>query len=235
MSIPQLSRDDLFSLEKYAEVRADFRSKVLAHKQHRQVAIGPFATLYFEDRLTMQYQIQEMLRVERIYEAAGIQEELDAYNPLIPDGSNWKATFMVEVPDPDERRTVLAKLVGVEDKVWVSVGEHAPVFAIADEDMERTTADKTSAVHFLRFDMDSGPILGQAAVPVLPNDTAESLAARVLAAEHRLYPLCLRLLAEGRVTVEGESARVAGNPPLLGPLLNPAPAEDLPPAPSRAK
>lgn len=153
MSAAQLTRDDLFSLEKYAEVRADFRSKVLAHKQHRQVLIGPVAALYFEDRLTMQYQIQEMLRVERIFEAAGIQEELDAYNPLIPNGSNWKATFMIEVPDENERRAVLAKLVGVEDKVWVRIGEHARVFAIADEDMDRTTEDKTSSVHFLRFEL----------------------------------------------------------------------------------
>ena len=158
MSAGQLTRDDLFSLEKYAEVRADFRGKVLAHKQHRQVAIGPVATLYFEDRLTMQYQIQEMLRVERIFEAAGIQEELDAYNPLIPDGSNWKATFMIEVPDPDERRQVLARLVGVEDKVWVRIGEHAPVYAIADEDMERATADKTSSVHFLRFELTAAMV-----------------------------------------------------------------------------
>lgn len=153
MSAAQLSREDLYSLEKYAEVRPAFRAKVLEHKQHRQVAIGPFATLYFEDRLTMQYQIQEMLRVERIFEAAGIQEELDTYNPLIPDGSNWKATFMIEVPDENERRKVLARMVGIEDRVWVRVGAAAPVYAIADEDMERETADKTSSVHFLRFEL----------------------------------------------------------------------------------
>ena len=153
MSAAKLTREDLYSLEKYAEVRQEFRARVLAHKQHRQVAVGPLATLYFEDRLTMQYQIQEMLRVERIFEAAGIQEELDAYNPLIPDGGNWKATFMIEVPDEAERRRVLAKLVGIEDRVWVRVGDAAPVFAIADEDMERETADKTSSVHFLRFEL----------------------------------------------------------------------------------
>jgi hypothetical protein len=153
MSTAKLTREDLYSLEKYAEVRKEFRARVLAHKQHRQVAVGPVATLYFEDRLTMQYQIQEMLRVERIFEAAGIQEELDAYNPLIPDGSNWKATFMVEVPDEAERRRVLARLVGIEDRVWVRVGDAAPVFAIADEDMERETAEKTSSVHFLRFEL----------------------------------------------------------------------------------
>lgn len=153
MSAAKLTREDLYSLEKYAEVRKEFRARVLDHKQHRQVGIGPVATLYFEDRLTMQYQIQEMLRVERIFEAAGIQEELDAYNPLIPDGSNWKATFMIEVPDEAERRRVLARLVGIEDRVWVRVGDAAPVFAIADEDMERETAEKTSSVHFLRFEL----------------------------------------------------------------------------------
>ncbi|MDV3239498.1 MAG: DUF3501 family protein [Gammaproteobacteria bacterium] len=153
MSAGKLTREDLYSLEKYAEVRKDFRARVLAHKQHRQVAIGPLATLYFEDRLTMQYQIQEMLRVERIFEAAGIQEELDAYNPLIPDGSNWKATFMIEVPDEAERRRVLARLVGIEDRVWVRVGDAERVYAIADEDMERETAEKTSSVHFLRFEL----------------------------------------------------------------------------------
>ena len=153
MSMPHLSRADLFGLEKYAEVRQEFRAKVLAHKQPRQVAVGPLATLYFEDRLTMQYQIQEMLRVERIFEAEGIQEELDAYNPLIPDGSNWKATFMIEVPEEQERRSALARLVGIEDRVWVRVGANEPIYAIADEDMERTTADKTSAVHFMRFEL----------------------------------------------------------------------------------
>ncbi len=153
MTAMKLSRDDLYSLEKYAQLRGEFRSRVLAHKQNRLVCIGPWATLYFEDRLTMQYQIQEMLRIERIFESAGIQDELDAYNPLIPDGGNWKATFMIEVPDPDERREVLAKLVGIEDRVWVQVDDAERVFAIADEDMERETADKTSAVHFLRFEL----------------------------------------------------------------------------------
>lgn len=153
MSAAKLTRDDLFPLEKYAEVRTDFRARVIAHKKHRQVRIGEWATLYFEDRLTMQYQIQEMLRVERIFEAAGIQDELDAYNPLIPDGSNWKATFMIEVPDPEERKRVLAGLVGIEDRVWVKVGDCEPVYAIADEDMERETEEKTSSVHFLRFEL----------------------------------------------------------------------------------
>jgi hypothetical protein len=149
----KLTRDDLYSLEDYAQVRADFRAKVMAHKKSRQVPIGAHATLYFEDRLTMQYQVQEMLRVERIFEREGIEEELGAYNPLIPDGSNWKATFMIEYGNEDERREALARLIGVEEKVWVQVGDQERVWAIADEDLERTAADKTSSVHFLRFEL----------------------------------------------------------------------------------
>ena len=149
----KLSRDDLFSLEQYAEKRPDFRAQVLAHKQHRKVHVGPVASLYFEDRMTMQYQIQEMLRVERIFEADGINEELDAYNPLIPDGMNWKATFMIEEPDVGRRRALLAQLKGIEDRVWVRVDGNEQVFAVADEDMERDNEEKTSAVHFLRFEL----------------------------------------------------------------------------------
>ncbi|MCY4469369.1 MAG: DUF3501 family protein [Thiotrichales bacterium] len=150
-----LRRADLFSLERYHEIRAEFRSRVLAHKRLRQVPIGPNATLYFEDRLTVQYQIQEMLRVERIFEAEAIDEELAAYNPLIPDGANFKATFMLEYEDPDERRRMLAALRGIEDRVWVEAnGER--IFAVADEDLDRTTDDKTSAVHFLRFELPAG-------------------------------------------------------------------------------
>ena len=149
----KLNRDDLFTLEKYAEVRPEFRARVMAHKKNRQLPIGPNATLYFEDALTMQYQIQEMLRIERIFEAAGIQEELDAYNPLIPDGSNWKATFMMEYPDEDERRVQLQKLVGIERHVWAQVADFARVTPIADEDLEREDDEKTSSVHFLRFEL----------------------------------------------------------------------------------
>jgi hypothetical protein len=149
----KLTRKDLYSLEEYAENRADIRTRVMAHKRNRKVHIGPNATLYFEDRQTIQYQIQEMLRVERIFEASGIEEELNAYNPLIPDGSNWKATFMMEEADVDKRRALLAALVGIEDLVWVRVDGHDPVFAIADEDLERETVDKTSSVHFLRFEL----------------------------------------------------------------------------------
>jgi hypothetical protein len=150
----QLTRDDLFSLEKYAQVRGEFRAQVMAHKKDRQVHIGAHATLYFEDRLTMHYQIQEMLRAERIFESEGIQEELDAYNPLIPDGSNWKATFMIEYEDVDERREALARLKGIEDLVWIQVAGFDKVFAIADEDMEREDETKTSSVHFVRFELN---------------------------------------------------------------------------------
>ncbi len=148
-----LTRKDLMSLEKYAEERPAFRSRVMAHKRDRQVAIGLHARLYFEDRLTIQYQVQEMLRIEKIFEAGEIEEELKAYNPLIPDGANWKATFMLEYEDVAERRAALAKLAGVASRVYVRVGERPRVYAVADEDMERENDDKTSSVHFLRFDL----------------------------------------------------------------------------------
>ena len=149
----QLTASDLMSLEQYARERADFRAKVLEHKKSRQVALGPNATLYFEDELTIRYQVQEMLRIERIFEAEGIEDELSAYNPLIPDGSNWKATFMLEYPDIDVRKRELSRLIGVEDKVWVQVDGHDKVYAIADEDLERDTDEKTSSVHFMRFEL----------------------------------------------------------------------------------
>jgi hypothetical protein len=149
----KLNRNDLYSLEQYAEKRNDIRTQVMKHKKNRVIHIGPKATLYFEDRQTIQYQIQEMLRVERIFEASGIEDELNAYNPLIPDGSNWKATFMIEEPDVERRLALLAELVGIEDRVWVRIEGNERVFAIADEDMDRDTEDKTSAVHFLRFEL----------------------------------------------------------------------------------
>jgi hypothetical protein len=151
--VDKLNREDLYSLETYAAKRPEFRGRVLEHKKHRRLGVGPNATLIFEDRLTIQYQIQEMLRVERIFEAAGIQDELDAYNPLIPDGSNWKASFLIEFENPGDRREALAKLVGIEDRTWVQVNGHERVFAIADEDLERDNAEKTSAVHFMRFEL----------------------------------------------------------------------------------
>ena len=151
----KLSRADLFSLERYHEIRPEFRARVLAHKRLRQVPVGPNATLYFEDRLTIQYQVQEMLRVERIFEADAIEEELAAYNPLIPDGANLKATFMLEYDDADERRRMLGRLLGIEDRVWMEAGGER-TFAVADEDLDRATDDKTSAVHFLRFELSDG-------------------------------------------------------------------------------
>ena len=151
----KLTPADLLSLEAYHKERARLRAEVLAHKRHRQVGIGPNVTLYFEDQLTMRYQVQEMLRVERIFESEAIAEELEAYNPLIPDGTNLKATMMLEYSDVAERRTALAQLGGIEDATYVEVGALGRVFAYADEDMPRTEADKTAAVHFLRFELDS--------------------------------------------------------------------------------
>ena len=150
-----LTRNDLWSLEEYAGRREEFRKQVLAHKKLRQVALGPHATLYFEDQLTIQYQIQEMLRVERIFEAAEIEEELSAYNPLIPDGSNWKATFMIEYGDIEERKQALATMGGIEETVWVQVGNGTKAYAIANEDMERTRDSKAAAVHFMRFELSA--------------------------------------------------------------------------------
>jgi hypothetical protein len=187
-----LTRKDLMSLEQYSEARQDFRARVIEHKRQRSVGLGPNATWSFEDQLTMQYQIQEMLRVERIFEADAIQEELDAYNPLIPDGRNWKATFLLEFPDADERRQRLAQLKGVEDRCWVQVAGFDRVYAIADEDLERENDEKTSSVHFLRFELSpqmcaqvkAGAAIGAGidhdnyrhAVASLPQHVRESLA-----------------------------------------------------------
>jgi len=149
----KLSRSDLMSLEQYSLERTRLRNEVIAHKQLRNVQVGSNMTWCFEDRTTIRYQVLEMLRAERIFESAGIQDELDAYNPLIPNGSNWKATLLLEFPDPEQRRVALGNLIGVEDRCWMRVSEMDRVFAIADEDLERENADKTSAVHFLRFEL----------------------------------------------------------------------------------
>ncbi len=149
----KLSRDSLWSLEQYAEARPEFRQRVMAHKINRRQPVGPHATLYFEDFMTMQYQVQEMLRAERIFEAEEIEGEIDAYNPLIPDGRNWKATFMLEYTDEDERRSALAELRGIENRVWMEVQGCEKVWGIADEDLERENEDKTSSVHFMRFEL----------------------------------------------------------------------------------
>ena len=154
MTMPNIARDSLLSLESYAKQRTEFRARVLEHKKHRTVAIGEHVTLIFEDELTIRYQVQEMLRIERTFEEQGIQDELDAYNPLIPDGRNFKATMMIEYLDVAERQKALAQLKGIEDRVWVQVEGCKKVYAIADEDLERENEEKTSAVHFLRFELD---------------------------------------------------------------------------------
>jgi hypothetical protein len=149
----KLNSSDLYSLERYARERPAIRATVLEHKRDRQIAVGPHATWLFEDRITVQYQVQEMLRAERIFEPEGIEDELGQYNPLIPDGTNWKVTLLIEFPDADERQLQLARLRGVEDRCWVQVAGHDRVFAIADEDLDRENDEKTSSVHFLRFEL----------------------------------------------------------------------------------
>jgi len=146
---------DLYSPEDYSKIRESFRREILAHKSSRSIAIGNHVRLLFEDRMTIQYQIQEMLRVEKIFEEQAIQDELDTYNPLIPDGNNWKVTMLIEYPEPEQRQKALSLLVGIENLVWVKIGDSDKVFAIADEDLDRSTPDKTSSVHFLRFELTS--------------------------------------------------------------------------------
>jgi len=149
----KLMREDLLGLEQYSEERDDFRARVMKHKKNRIIGLGPNMSLHFEDRLIMQYQVQEMLRAEKIFDAAGIQEELETYNALIPDGGNWKATLMIEYSDPEERAVALKQLLGVEGCIWMQVEGHDKVFPVADEDLERATEEKTSSVHFLRFEL----------------------------------------------------------------------------------
>jgi hypothetical protein len=156
--MPQLTRADLWSLEEYALRRDEFRAEVMAHKKTRQLALGKHARLYFEDLTTIRYQIQEMLRIEKTFEAAGIEDELNAYNPLIPDGHNWKATFMIEYGDPVERAERLREMKGIEDVVWLQVGDLERIYPIADEDLERENEEKTSSVHFLRFELNQEQI-----------------------------------------------------------------------------
>ena len=163
----KLDRSKLWSLEEYATERADFRARVIAHKRRRQLQLNDHATLHFEDFTTMKYQVQEMLRVERIFEPEQIEEEIASYNPLIPDGANWKATFMIEYPDVEERQRALRALRGIENHVWTRIGEGSRIFAIANEDLERSTDEKTAAVHFMRFELDTAAIGGlQAGAPL---------------------------------------------------------------------
>lgn len=181
----KLTRDDLYSLEQYSEIRDEFRNQVMSHKRNRRVELGTNAALYFEDRLTMQYQVQEMLRIERIFEAAGINDELEAYNPLIPDGSNWKATFMVEFSEVEERRAMLTRLIGIENKVYVQIDGFDRVYAIADEDLERSDEHKTSAVHFMRFELSTEQV-----------DALKSGAALAAGIDHENYQVEIAPLPE---------------------------------------
>ena len=191
--MPRIQRDTLMSLEAYAKARTEFRTRVLAHKKPRTVHLGEHITLVYEDELTIRYQVQEMLRIEKIFEEEGINDELSVYNPLIPDGDNFKATMLIEYEDVDERRRALAALRGIENAVWMKAGECAQVPAIADEDLPRETADKTSSVHFLRFPMTrdmvaalkGGAPLGigvdhpayTAAIPAVGDETRRALVA----------------------------------------------------------
>ena len=153
--MPKLKREDLYSLEQYSEMRDDYRKKIMAHKENRRLELGEHLLLTFEDQLIMQYQVQEMLKAEKIFDAAGIEEELNVYNPLIPDGTNWKATMLIQYPDVEERQQKLTQLIGIENLIWVQVADFEKVFAIADEDLERDNAEKTSAVHFMRFELNN--------------------------------------------------------------------------------
>ena len=171
-----LTRGDLWSLEEYSQERESFRETVLAHKMNRQVPVGDHILLIFEDRMTLKYQIQEMLRIEKVFESHGIQEELDAYNPLLPDGDNWKCTMLIQFPDVEERKARLKQLIGIEDKVWIRIGEGEKVYPIADEDMERANEEKTSAVHFLRYQLDD-----------LQSSSAKSGAKLTVGVDHPAY------------------------------------------------
>jgi Protein of unknown function (DUF3501) len=181
--VKKLTRQDLLGLEQYASERKRLRSEVIAHKQLRNVQVGPNMTWCFEDYTTIRYQVLEMLRAERIFESEGIQAEIDAYNPLIPDGRNWKVTLLLEFPDPELRRTALEKLIGVEDRCWIRVSEMERVFAVADEDMERENDEKTSAVHFLRFELS--PSMAEA----MKGDASLSIGVDHQEYRHLLSPL----------------------------------------------
>jgi hypothetical protein len=183
----KLTTADLMTLERYARERGAFRARVIAHKANRQIDVGPYMRWCFEDRLTIQYQVQEMLRTERIFEVAGIEEELASYNPLIPDGANWKVTLLIEFPDPEQRRTELGRLRGVEDECWVAAAGVERVLAIADEDLERENEEKTSAVHFLRFEVN--PAMRQA---------LRAGAALSLGVTHRAYEHSVQVAAAVR-------------------------------------
>ncbi|HWZ70132.1 MAG TPA: DUF3501 family protein [Casimicrobiaceae bacterium] len=183
--MPRITRDSLMTLEAYAKARKDFRAKVMAHKKPRAAHLGEHLTLLFEDELTIRYQIQEILRVEKTFEEEAIQDELDAYNPLVPDGHNWKATLLVEYEDVEERKQALSRLKGVEDRVWVQVGTSPRVYAIADEDLERENEQKTSAVHFVRFELTRSMV-----------DQLQRGSALAIGVDHPAYAFTLREVPE---------------------------------------
>ena len=180
-----LTRSDLWSLEEYAERREAFRVEVLEHKKARRILLGDHILLMFEDETTIRYQIQEMLRIEKVFEAAGIQDELDAYNPLIPDGDNWKCSLLIQYEDVDERRERLSALVGIEDKIWLQVGTESRIYPIADEDMDRSREEKTSSVHFLRYQLNPDQVAA-----------LRSGASITAGVEHDAYPLDNVVVAE---------------------------------------
>jgi hypothetical protein len=191
----KLTRADLMSLEQYATARTDLRAKIIAHKKIRTVHVGPNSTWCFEDRKLVHYQVQEMLRVERIFETEGIEEELGAYNPLIPDGTNWKATLLIEFPDAELRRRELAQLKGVEDRCWVQVSGCERVLAIADEDLDRENDEKTSSVHFLRFELDATMVA-----------RAKSGAAITVGIDHPHYNHAQQVVEATRASLAGDLA-----------------------------
>ena len=189
----KVTRDSLLSLEAYARVRKEQKPQVIAHRRLRAVTLGEHMRLQFEDERTIRYQIQEILRVEKIFEEDGILEEVEAYAPLVPDGTNWKATMMIEYPDEHERRRELARLIGVEDRLFVEVEGHARIYAIADEDLERETAEKTSAVHFVRFEFDAA---ARAAV--------RAGAAVKIGCDHTNYPSHVTIPADTLASLAGD-------------------------------
>lgn len=193
--MPHITRESLMTLEAYSKIRAGFRAEIIAHKKNRFVMLGEHISLHFEDEKTMRYQIQEMLRAERTFEESGIQDELDAYNPLVPDGSNWKATLLIEYPDPHERKRELARLIGVEDRMFVEVEGQPRVYAIADEDLERENDEKTSSVHFVRFEFT--PAMKQA---------IRAGAAVKLGCDHTHYPAHVAIAPETLASLAGDLA-----------------------------
>ena len=188
-----ISRDSLMSLEAYSKFRKTHKAEVLAHRKLRSVHLGEHITLQFESETTIRYQIQEMLRIEKIFEEEGIQQEIEAYAPLMPDGSNWKATMLIEYPDVNERKRELARLIGVEDRMFIEVEGHARVYAIADEDLDRENDEKTSAVHFVRFEF---PAATKAAI--------QAGAAVKLGCDHTNYPAHTQISAEALASLAGD-------------------------------